>query len=636
MLVSNSGFISSFIFSLIVIIVPGSAFAQIRQKSQQIPTYPRYSKLDFSQDLNIFEWLYLFNYQKRLKSGLEFKITEEYRSTLQSIASNDRWKDSQKFSFSLTYPVIKNLFLNTDIFSHILFDPLAGFDNDVMFQSGSAKLTYQPNSNISLSPKISSKWQTQLEQSDHGISYGLGGQLNNLVHEKYEHNLSISGERDIFPQRINEDLNIRYNIKRQFHSSTADTLIVFFDRIRRDSFASDAIRASDTASIFIRNLTQSNRGIENHLSYGIDSNTTLYVKNSISATSFKVNNVTEDEVKLNKNDAGFESNHSVNLVLQQPQWFGNIIWSFRSRSRDDLRQSKTDTDPLNTLHPSLGFDTDEVHVNLGLQAGLNVSVNDSIGFYSSVSNFQYETSDTTYPNDHDQLRWRVTLSHAHNFGQTLKLIWRGSAFLNHFVYISSKFSSNNNWERVFQLTPVIIYQPSQHFTFRQSFTVRAKYQTYDFDDSETSNRNTVNRQFVLANNTKYSFTTNTWLELGLYMELAEQGKLFYHLWRQRLALSWRNQEIQLLFRHKVGTNFVIASGGKLFHQIRWNYKLNSEGVLEKFVKDKHTNLGPLLEMSYRPSSRLEVLFLGNIQVVNSSRRETEYINSFDVNLNWFF
>ena len=63
------------------------------------------------------------------------------------------------------------------------------------------------------------------------------------------------------------------------------------------------------------------------------------------------------------------------------------------------------------------------------------------------------------------------------------------------------------------------------------------------------------------------------------------------------------------------------------------YNLND---LEKRLKGKHTNLGPVLEISYRPSDNLEVAFLGNTQIVYSSRRPTEHINNFDVNLNWFF
>ncbi|RMF69144.1 MAG: hypothetical protein D6743_02325, partial [Calditrichaeota bacterium] len=162
------------------------------------------------------------------------------------------------------------------------------------------------------------------------------------------------------------------------------------------------------------------------------------------------------------------------------------------------------------------------------------------------------------------------------------------------------------------------------------------YQTFDFDDPETSNRNIVNRQFILANNSHFAVGPRSLLQLGVNYELAEQGRFVYNRWRQSLALSWRNQEFQLRLRHKVGEKLEVAPGGSYFRQVRWSHKVTPEGKLVRTVKDRHTNFGPIFEITYRPGPSLEFLFFGNIQYVNSSRRETEHINNFDVQLNWFF
>ena len=255
---------------------------------------------------------------------------------------------------------------------------------------------------------------------------------------------------------------------------------------------------------------------------------------------------------------------------------------------------------------------------------------------ASASKFQYSTSDTTNPNDHDQQKWQITFSHAHIFNEDLKIAWGASAFLNHFVFISKKFSSNNNWERNFQLTPEIIYTQGNRFYFRQRFTVRAKYQTYDFDEPETSNRNIVNRQFIINTFSVYRFSPKSRFEISANYELAEQGRFFYDLWRQTLALSWRNSEVQLFYKHKIGSQIYLSTGGSFFRQIRWEHKIKSDGKTEKIIKDKHTNYGPSIELSYRPNNSLEINFLGNIHFANSSRKKTDTINIFDINLNWFF
>ncbi|MFQ5822691.1 MAG: hypothetical protein ACE5JB_01400 [bacterium] len=615
---------------LIVFIIPVLVFAQSQQEAKSISLYPSFSKLSFSQDLNFYKWNYNLKILKELDNCLEFNFSEDFGSTLQRISTMDLWKDEHNLTLSIGYPVTNNLLIESEFISYMLSDPLAGFDNDVTLHASTLKVVYQPNSKISIAPSVHSKWQTQMEQSDQGFSYGLEANFNKIDFHDYINDVSFLSEQNFTPQRKNEDIKFRYKVVRNFYESTADTLIIFFDRLQRDSF--DA----DVDGIFIRNLTQSNRGLENRLSYKIASNVFLLLKNSVLATSFKVNNLRDNETELRKDDAGFETNHTLILNLKKSSWFSNLSWSFRSRSRDDCRPQGKIVDPFRTRHPSLGFDTDDLNVSLGLHAGLKVTSSDSLGLFSSVSKFQYDTSDTTNSNSHDQLRWHFNFSHAHIFNPTLRIVWRGSAFLNHFVYVSGKFSSGNNWERIFQLTPEIVYQPSSNFYFRQSFTVRAKYQTYDFDDPETSNRNIVNRQFIMSNTSNFALTPKTWVELGFHLELAEQGKLFYNLWRQQLALSWRNQQIQVYFRHKIGSNLVFSPGGSFFQQLRWDHSVKENGSFKKSVKDQHTNFGPLLEISYRPSRTLEFVFLGNTQVVFSSRRNTEYINHFDVHLNWFF
>ena len=619
-----------FVIIFITSVTPEMSYTQTKTTTQNQTIFPKYSKLTFSQDLNIFEWFYSLGYEKSLANRVNFKLREEFRSTLQSISSNDRWKDNQNLTFSLGYPLFKSVTMNADFYSHLLSDALAGFDNDVKFYAAGSRIELKPNPKLVISPKVSSKWQSQLEQNDHGIGYGIEAQANEIWFHRYRHDLFLSGEQDYFPQRQNQDVTVRYRIEKQFYQSTADTLLLFYNRLRRDNFDLDA------TGVFVRNLTHAERGIENRMSYRLYEDATLFLINSISSNSFSVYNLKPDTTEVRRNDASFESKHSINLNLRQPHWFSNLGWSFRARSRDDKRESEVFVDPFNNPLPPLGFDTDELYVSLDLRGGVKVTARDSIGWFLSSSKFQYDTSDSTNPNNYDQLRWQLSFSHAHRFHRDLQLVWRTSAFLNHFVYISSKFSGSNNWERVFQITPTIIYQPSDKLSVRQGFTVRAKYQTYDFDDPQTSNRNIVNRQFIVSNNSNWSITERTGVELSVNLELAEQGKIFYALWRQSLALSWQNQEVLLLFRRKFGSTLRVACGGNFFHQIRWNHQLSREATPVKRVRDKHTSVGPRFEVSYRPSDSLEFIFWGNIKLVYSSRTETQHINNFDINLNWFF
>jgi hypothetical protein len=602
----------------------------IAQTPQQNILAPRAVQLIFNQNLNIYDWLYGLNFQKSFGNGIDFKIREEFRSTLQRTSTDDLWKDNQSLVVNLSYPLANVSKVNARMFSHILSDPLARFDNDVSFYAGSLGVSFQPRSNFYVSTNVSSKWQSQLARSDQGFGYDLTAQLSDAVLDDYQNDFFFTGGQDFFPLRRNEDLKIRYEIKRQFYHATADTLTVFFDRLRRDNF--------DIAggNYFVRKLTQTTRGVKNHLSYRIAAGATLFFTNYLASNTFRVDNIIDgDSAEVSKDDAGFESRHSAHFFWQRENWFNSLGWNFNLRTRDDRRVSSEPPDPFGR-HPSLGFDTDETFVRLEWSSGLRVASRDSLGWFAAVSKFKYDTSDTLAPNNHDQLRWQMTLSHQHRFSWGLKLLWRGSVFLNHLVYISGRFSSGNNWERVVQLTPTILYEPSSVFKLQQNFTVRAKYQTYDFDDPITSTRNIANRQFITSSACTLTPTDRTKVEFSASLELAEQGKFFYNNWRQQLALSWLSQDLLLLIKRQLASALQLSIGGSLFHQARWNHRFSSQGSLTKTLRDKHTNVGPILEMAFRPSPSLEVAFYGNMQVVYSSQRRTERINRFDLNLHWFF
>ena len=327
-----SATIAKIIISLILfLLLKGFCFAQSTGGQSLSQFGSKYSKLNFRRQLNIYEWIYTFSFQKRLENKLEFKIDEAFSSTLQRISSEDRWKDNQNLTLNFSYPLSRKISFEPVFTSRILSDRLARFGNNLRFYSGVAQLNFQPNPNIKISPRVSSKWQTQVGQSDHGFGYGGEASVENFNLFGYKSDISLFGEQDFFPQRRNEDLRVRYKIERQFYESTADTFVIIFDRLRRDTFD------RNTDEVFVRNLTQSNRGFENRLSYKVGSNTLLFLKSSVFASTFRVNNLKEETTDLRKDDSGFTFENSAKLNIRKSNWFTDVTWNYRFRSREDRR-----------------------------------------------------------------------------------------------------------------------------------------------------------------------------------------------------------------------------------------------------------------------------------------------------------
>ncbi len=429
-------------------------------------TPPNGSRVEFNQELNIFEWRYALRFDKLVTNRLRFGITERFQTTLQQVAAADRWKDQQDLNTSLVYPFSSKLSLGVDLVSHVLRDPLAGFDNDVTHHAGTAALAYRPRPNLLLQPQVAAKWQSQLEQSDQGLGLGLTADATALNVHGYESEASLVARRDFFPRRTNEDVRLHYQIARQFYAATADTLRVVFERLRRDSFDREG------AALFVRNLTQETRGIENRLSYRLSSAGVLYVRNLFRSHTFAVKGFRTDTTKVAKDDAGFDSEHLFSVRFSGPRWIARADWRYRFRSQDDRREAPT-PDPFDR-HPSVGFDTEDVFVEWNLTGGYRLSHADSLGVFVGVSKFEFQTTDRNTPNDHDLQKWQASLSHTRHWSPHLTLRWQLSAFLNHFVFVSKRFSDGSNWERVLQLTPVVTYRSSARFSTVQAFTVRAR------------------------------------------------------------------------------------------------------------------------------------------------------------------
>lgn len=628
---------AGFVFPLLFFSMVGIVFSQRQQALGYGSYYPKFTKIGFSRNLNIFEWNYRLNYQKQMDNKLHFQIREDFRSTLQSVVSGDNWKDDQKLDVGLRFPIGQKIEASTSFSSKVLIDPLdntsgsstgESFDNDFTSTAGKIDFKFKPISKLTVSPSVTIKWQTQLEQKDQGYGFGLDADIDRFYLDKSKNDFSFSGQLVSFPQRKNHDLHIKYRIERQFYESTADTLNIVVDRLRRDSFGLEGNQ------VFVRNLTQTNRGFENRLSYRIAEDATLFINNALYATSFRIENIKSDENKLKKNDTGFESTHSFRFNYAKPNWFTTVGWESRIKNREDNREDKT-PDPFG-LNPTVGFDTEATLVKLSGIAGVRISEKDSIGAAASVSKFQYETTNETNPNDHDQQKWQFTLAHSHQFSQHLKLVWRASVFLNHFVFLSGNFSNGNNWERNIQLAPEIIYEPNSKFYFRQRFTVRAKYQTFDFNKQEISNRNSVNRQFLLHSYSVYRLSHQNRIEFVFNYELAEQGQFFFDLWRQTLALSWHSIETQLLYIQHFENGFYFSAGANIFRQTRWTHTQRASGESEKNIQSQHTNYGPIFKVSYNPNNTMEVVLSGNVRISKPFRREREYVQNYDINLNWFF
>lgn len=603
------------------------------------------TSLSFSQELNIYSWQYRFFYGRNINKTLYFRLNESFNSSVQETFSKKLWKDEQFLNIGLNHLFSKHWSAAYSLNSTIFSDKLANFDNDVALHSATAKFSYAPHSKINLFFGNVLKMQSQLSQKDHGVGFSVGGSADELDLNGFRNTLALTNSQNYFPERTNSDFQLTYRASRQFSELTADTLILFNNRLVRESydsfvapdtiinqFSSDTLIAKRT-DFSIRQLRQIKRGVENRLSYPLGRNTIFHMKNGVSSNIYQVSN--DASPLKQRDDFGFESGNAIAIAYRSDSSRVLFNWHYRYRARDDNRPREVKPDPFGRF-PSVGFNTEDALTGMALLAGKWLSHSDSLGLYVSLNKFQFKTTDVVNPNDHDQLKWQATFSHTHLFSQALKIKWELSSYLKHFVFISRKYSGDNNWNRSLRLSPEIVYRPGSFFFFRQKFSVNAKYQTFDFDDEATSRRNLVNRQFMMHTSLFLTVSPNRRIETDFILELAEQGKLFYNSWKQTLSFSWRNIEIQAMLRQFIGNSMKVGCGASVFDRTRWQYYNTSDGSLKKSVMATHINWGPKFEMIYQAARRLDLVLLGRVQFINSSRSQANSIRNINLNINWLF
>jgi len=584
--------------------------------------------LGFSQDLNIYQWLMTVKYPLLLGNGLRVSFGEEFISSLQRMAVGDKWKDDQRFSVNLRYPLRPQITVQANLFSTLYRDQFSSLDNDRTLTGGTVGAAFSPGNKVEISSAVGSKWEHRLGRTDQGLALSLDVRGDDLDLEGYQNRFQLNAAVDRYQERRNEDLHLGYQVSRQFYANTADTLRLTVRRFRRDSYVADPL------GIYVESLQRTEKRLQNTLRYPLSSAGLFRWTTSLSLGDVQIKRLVDRKTANQRGHSTFETENSGQLSFRGRRGFATFSVRFQSLSKRYNIPDSVRTSPFSRRFASVAYDIDGATFSLSQRLGFRIGARDSVGLLMSATRFRHDNSDSTTRDTHDEVRYRAQLALRHRFGPTLRLHWLASTYLDHFVYLDRRFSGSNNWTRIFRMAPSVHYEPGRSFSWKQGFEVRAQYVTFDFDQLFATRNSYVIREFIVTDSVGVWLSQRTRGSLEYHYEVEELGGLIWDRWLEQPRSAWQNHSLRLSIAYRPAAGILIVPGLTFFRQQRWRYFTQPGGGLAKRSQAVHRNIGPTLRFVYHPRPAVELVLEGNSQRVDSFEGSRFYVSQYTLSLRW--
>ena len=606
-----------------------AAFSQEEITSSQY-YYPQNTfRIGFSQQFNSYIWNYnIATKQIRHKKWTAF-LGERYRSSMLRVSSvDDRWKDDQQLNFNLQYQVHPLLAFQSVLSSVVFLDQQSGFNNDIKTHSNLVGVLFEPTYNMSSRLLVGPKLDSRYSQHDKGSSFTFQANATDLKWEEYDNSINFYITQDKFKTRKNSDFNVGYQMQRHFSPGTTDSLYVFATNRRRDNYAS----VTGDVESYQENI----KGIENKVRYGLNKRSFVDFTTSLQFKNVEVQNFVDETVQRRRKRNDQRLSNDLSYILKTDRLQSRFILSYWGQEQKyDLEVDQASV-PFSNRTAFVTPNNKSNRLALQSKVGLRINQSDSLQTFLSISRFQYDTPDTNNFDDRDELRINSRISVSHFFNPHLKLVVHTSVNLYHMVYIFGERSADNNWNRIFRLSPVIEYRPSARFRMKQAFEVLANYVDYDFEDKNVATKSFVFRKFALDDSLQFRATDRLALLVDYRLQLEENGQLSWSDWTERVLATRRNSWFHGFLKYTIKESLSILPGYTFYLREEWRHKINPHKVEYREKIEPFKSFGPVLRFTYSPHYNMRLELNATRYAVESPNQLKYYNNDISINLYWIF
>lgn len=589
-------------------------------------------RLSYGQNLNSYQWMTNFNYNRLILGKTSLLVSEDFKSSLIRLGGiNNKWKDDQKLSLKLFYPFSQKLGLTLFANANQFSDKLSGLVSDIKTNASTIGMFYYPIPKIKVISAAGYKYDNRLEKTDQGITYAVDITTDTLVTKQYQNRFNFLSNGDRYSFRKNNDFQLTYRVKKYFQQDTYDSLSVYWTKKRRDNY-----NQVDLSEIFIESLEEENKGFHHFLAYGNKQNLYLKIRTSINSRTSSISKYLERSLVDERSKTEFHSENKAELFLSKKKIDANCSLAYITNSQKNEVPDSLKSSRFSKYFYYISPDFKSSRITLAGTGKFKFSRSDTLSIKGAVSRYRYDTPENN-PDDRDEFRMNIHLSEIHYFFPRLKLVLNGSVNLYHLVYIYSERSANNNWMRIFRLSPQVIYRPTDGIKIVQNAEVLANYVDYDYEiaTSTLDVRSYVFRRFMLEHRIYANLTHTTAIQLNYKFEIEENGKLNWDNWTEVLLTNRKNHWFRFNFTFKSRHHFYVSPGVIIFKRVEKNQEFFSLGAPNIKRSGNLFSYGPSLNVTYQPHQRMSLRFEGMRRVVEEPYRTQRFLNFINLKLTWY-
>ncbi len=608
---------------IIALLLSPDAAAQLRDPASGAAviggarTEPSVFRLRFERNVNTFGW------EAGGRSTVGDSVWDASAAELfrRSLVRTDRdnIRDEQNFEAALTRRISSTLRARGLFSSFIFSDNREIGINDLSNTKIHAGLVWRPFTNLVLYPAAGYGFDKQLGVLDRGVIL-LGQALLDTM-QLGSSMLSADGYslNEYLQPRFQQDQRVSADMVTAFTATDVNIARVQYRMASKDVYldpsAGDNERRFETRADEILSVSDQLRFM---VSDALELMAMVDVSQRTVSRSRSAPEPAGGDVVFDSDIGEFRLNGALGAQYRPgPDTRGEFRaeWNEREETHTLVRPADVDADIFLRME-KLEEQKNSVIAQFQLSALLEqtLSDRDTITVLGSGVRMQYDTPSPLNVDDRDEVFFVAGVRWAHRYSDVLTSSLTADANLRHTVYIHGARSANNTWNRVFRVSPSMLYA-SPRFLMRLTSEVLANYTVYDFASMPQSPGSFFLRQLLINDSTTLWLGAHLALDAQLQVRFYERGALNWDAFTINPAAFFDERTLAVTLRAVAGT--VTASAGyRIFQQRR--YKDDGDATV---LEGTLTTSGPVARLGIGDPLGTGVTMEGWYQITTGSGPE---------------
>jgi hypothetical protein len=565
------------LYGSVLLILPALARSQVDTARYLFPPArdSNNSIIRFERNLNTYLWNLKADYAQR-NDEFSADVHDRYSSSFIRREQNSR-RDEHTLWLNGSQKISSVLAANVEASSFILSDNQSLGVSNAALHSGLLGLSIRPLSHFLFTPMVGFRFDRQQDEKDQGWNYKVSSASDTIDIGSYETQGSMRLNVSNLSPRYFRNNAAQVFVQKSFIEGSLDSLRFQWSNNRWDFYerADTTIQREFNVSSNIRSRADENISVSNSLHYGIGNNLSGVVRTlvetrtignayrykSLSQPTAILYNRTVQEQRL-EGGVDIDYRDAENLI-------GSVGVRVGERDERHVLEKIDGVDKNiqeNSSQQEQRLDNSARRTSLRGLFAVPLSASDRFWLESSAGILRYDTPDSTNNDDRDELLINLAARESHRWSEYLEMNIVAEATLSHIVYLFKERSANNNWNRIFRLSPALTFTPSDRVRMFNAFEVLANYTVFDFESLVPTVKSYVYRQFAFLDSTSYDMSSNVGFDFFFHVRLYERGEFHWQEFSERPQQYVREVTFSPALRYTIDDKLVCAVGFRSFAQ----------------------------------------------------------------------